>query len=125
MRLNDFINDMPFLIPEMVGEELYSDYQKATEWLKEHYSGKVTGLWHILVPADDGGLQAIIRFEHELPYTERIDIHGGVFDFLQQESLFDVVGNDFQDIDVMLNEFFSPQSIVCVFDNNREKSDVH
>lgn len=109
----------------MVDEDTFNAYQQATEWLKEHYSGKVTGLWHILAPADDGGLQAIIRFEHKLHYTERIDIHRGVFDFLHQESLFDVVGNDFRDIDVMLNEFFSPQSIVCVFDNNREKSDVH
>lgn len=125
MRLKDFIDDIPYLTSGTVDENLYSDLQRASKWLKDHYRGKVTGLWWITKPAqDDGGRQVIIRYAHELP-IEKFDIHDGVFDKLHHESLWVIMGDEAEGIDEMLGEFFFPENIYCVFDDNREKSDEH
>ena len=124
MRLKDYINDIPYLTPGIVDESLYSDLQRASIWLMQNYRGKITGLWWITKPAqDDGGRQAIIRYAHELP-DEKFDIHGGVSDILHHESLWVIMGDEAEGIDEMLGEFFMPENIYCVFDDNRTKSDL-
>ena len=47
MKMLDFIDTIPYLTPDVVGNELYTDYQNIAQWLSEAYSDVVTGLWYI------------------------------------------------------------------------------
>lgn len=119
MKLNDFIEKVDYITPEMIGESLYERYQQAAEWLRSHHSECVTGLWHINMPADDGGIQAIIRYDRELPFAFKGEVHAAVGDLIHHESLWVISPVDNSGIDHLLEEFFFTENIFCVFDSRR------
>lgn len=119
MKLNDFIEKADFITPELIGESLYLRYQQAAEWLKAQHGERVTGFWHINAPADDGGIQAIIRYDSALPFAFKGEVHAAVGDLIRHENLWVISPDDNSGIDDMLEEFFFPEDIFCVFDSRR------
>lgn len=124
MKMSDFINDIPYLSPAVVGKELYNDYQNVAQWLSEAHRGVVTGLWYIHADAeDDGGLQCIVRLTDGLTAAERCEIHVGIWDRLPHGHIYTITDNDTSRVDMQLDDdsfpMFFPESIYCIFDNNR------
>lgn len=119
MKLNDHIDKVQYISPELIGASLYERYQEAAKWLRTHHSERVTGLWHINTPADDGGIQAIIRYDRELPFAFKGEVHAAVGDLIHHESLWVISPVDNSGIDDLLGEFFFPEDIFCVFDSHR------
>lgn len=118
MGMQEFISDIPPLTEYEVSPKLWDDYQRATAWLREHYPDKVTGFWSLLSSEDSkNGRRAIIRYAHELPSADRLDIHGNIP--LNLIDLWDIIGNDTSDIDAMLGEIFQSAQLRCVFDSGR------
>lgn len=112
MGFNDFILDTAYLRED---DKLHGAYSKAAAWLRTHYPDKVTGLWHVASPADDGGLLAIIRYSSELTAAEYAEIHSAVFGCVRQERLLDTA-----EADTYLSEYWiAPRDVYCVFDNDR------
>lgn len=114
MKMSDFINDIPYLSPAVVGKELYNDYQNVAQWLSEAQRGVVTGLWYIHADAeDDDGLTA----------AERREIHVGIWDRLPHGHIYTITDTDTSRVDMQLDNdsfpMFFPESIYCIFDNNR------
>ena len=115
MGFNDFILDTAYLRED---DKLHGAYKAAAEWLRSHYPREVSGLWHISAPADDGGLQAVIRYSQELTAAEYNEIHAALFGFVRQERLLDTV-----EADTYLSEYWiAPRDIYCIFDNDRSNN---
>lgn len=112
MRFSDISLDTEYLSTD---DKLHGAYSKAAAWLRTHYPDKVTGLWHVASPADDGGLLAIIRYSSELTAAEYAEIHSAVFGSVRQERLLDTV-----EADTYLSEYWiAPRDVYCIFDNDR------
>jgi len=111
------MQDIPYLTEYEVSPQLWGDLQNASEWLRERHRGSVTGLWVILSSDDTNGRRAFVRLSQELPSGDRFDLHGNIP--LRLIDLWEIVGNDTGDIDVMLGELFSERSLRCVFDDLR------
>lgn len=124
MRMLDFIDTIPYLTPDVVGNELYTDYQNVAQWLSDAHRDVVTGLWYIHADAeDDGGLQCIVRLTDGLSADERREIHVGIWDRLPHRNIFTITDTDTSRVDMQLDDdcfpMFFPESIYCVFDKNR------
>lgn len=124
MKMLDFIDTIPYLTPDVVGKELYTDYQNIAQWLSEAYSDVVTGLWYIHADAeDDGGLQCIVRLTDGLSAEERREIHVGIWDRMLHGHIYTITDTDTSRVDMQLDDdcfpMFFPESIYCVFDKNR------
>lgn len=112
MRFSDIALDTAYLSKD---DKLHGAYKAAASWLRTHYPDKVTGLWHVASPADDGGLLAIIRYSSELTAAEYAEIHSAVFSCVRQERLLDTA-----EADTYLSEYWiAPRDIYCIFDNDR------
>lgn len=111
------MQDIPYLSEYEVSPQLWDSYQQAAEWLRERHRGTVTGLWVILSSEDANGRRAIVRLSHELPSGDRFDLHGNIP--LSLIDLWEIIGEDTSNIDDMLGELFSEQSLRCVFDDLR------
>ena len=118
VSIGNLIGEIPLLTEYEVSPKLWDDYQRAAAWLREHYPDKVTGLWSLL-SSEDGknGRRAIIRYAHELPTADRLDIHGNIP--LNLIDLWDIIGNDTRDIDAMCGEIFQSAQLRCVLDSGR------
>lgn len=124
MKMLDFIDTIPYLTPDVVGNELYTDYQNIAQWLSEAYSDVVTGLWYIHADAeDDGGLQCIVRLTDGLSAEKRREIHVGIWDRMPHGHIYTITDTDTSRVDMQLDDdcfpMFFPESIYCVFDKNR------
>ena len=112
MRFSDISPDTEYLSAD---DKLHGAYKAAASWLRNNYPREVTGLWHISSPADDGGLQAVIRYSQELTAAEYNEIHAALFGFVRQERLLDTA-----EADTYLSEYWiAPRDIYCIFDNDR------
>lgn len=112
MKFSDIALDTEYLSED---DKLHGAYSKAAAWLRTHYPDKVTGLWHVASPADDGGLLAIIRYSSELTAAEYAEIHSAVFSCVRQERLLDTDEASAH----LAEQWILPQNIYCIFDNDR------
>lgn len=128
MKFNDISDTTKYLPSNLVDYRIYESVMESAEWLRENYKNEVTGFWFIETPAEDGGVQAIIRLADDVSVMTRLYIHGGVFDYLFQEQLYNITASDSSIVDFLINEehpYFFPDRIYCVFDDNRKDTDFN
>ena len=112
MRFSDISPDTEYLSAD---DKLHGAYKAAASWLRNNYPREVTGLWHISSPADDGGLQAVIRYSQELTASQYNEIHAALFGFVRQERLLDTDEASAH----LAEQWILPQNIYCIFDTDR------